>query len=76
MILYTMLPTEAVLSDENELNDYVNKQRYVDLDGRHFVVDPISEQEWRIVRLISSNPQDYLDEHYQPGKVIPISPQF
>lgn len=76
MILYTVLPDESVMEDENEFDEYLNSQRFIEYDGRHLIIEPISEQEWKIVRLISSNPQDYLNEHFQPGKAIPIKPQF
>lgn len=74
MILYTILPDEAVL--EGEEAEQFEKQRFIELDGRQLLIEPSGESEWKIVRLISSDPQDYLNERYQPGTIVPMKPQF
>lgn len=73
MIHYTPLPLEQVFEgfDQMKFN-----YREIQIDQMTMVVEPMSETEGRIVRLISPNPQDYLNAHYSPGTVIKFHPQF
>lgn len=76
MILHTVLPDQAVLEGEEELEEQVKKQRMTNINGHQLVIEPVSESECRIVRLISSDPQVYLDARYQPGTILPMSPDL
>lgn len=76
MIFHTVLPDQAVLDDEEALEEQVKKQRMTQINGFQVVVEPVSESECRIVRLISSNPQAYLDSRFQPGTVLPVTPDL
>ncbi|MCL6451540.1 MAG: YlzJ-like family protein [Acetobacteraceae bacterium] len=46
----------------------------VEYDGRRLLVQPISGVEGRIVRLISTDPADYLNPAWQPGQPIRFVP--
>ncbi len=61
MVLYTIYPQEVVFHID-EPRDYIT----VNLDNRIFVMEFINGQA-QIVRLISSDPYDYLNPDWQPG---------
>lgn len=63
-MLYTIYPPEVVFGT-------TEKPRYftVNLGGKTFVLETTDGQV-RIVRLISSDPLDYLDPRWQPGTLI------
>ncbi|MGI6491675.1 MAG: hypothetical protein GX949_05510 [Peptococcaceae bacterium] len=70
MILYTPMQLELVLEgfDTTRYPDYKN----IEYQGVAMVVEPCSPGEYRIVRLLSTNPQDYLKLELAPGMVINI----
>ncbi|HEX6923526.1 MAG TPA: YlzJ-like family protein [Bacillales bacterium] len=76
MILYTVLPDQAVLSGEDEIEEHAKKQRYIEIGGRQVLIETVSDTECKIIRLISSDPQDYLNSRYQPGNIVSMKPQI
>ena len=69
MIIYTPLPIEQVLEGNSDFSpDY----KEIEKDGCILLIEPISFSEGRIVRLISSNPQEYLKPTLQPGEIIKL----
>jgi hypothetical protein len=68
MTLYTILPLETVFAgmDKVEQEEYVE----VSINGVTMQVKPINAQQASIVRLLSCNPQDYLNPQYSPGRII------
>lgn len=72
MILYTPVPIESVLN-QNEDTTY----EYFELDyhGVTLVMEPIDSYQAKIVRLISSNPNDYLNPSYTPGNILRFKPE-
>ncbi|HHY37558.1 MAG TPA: hypothetical protein GX507_01300 [Clostridia bacterium] len=77
MILYTPIPEEVVLSSPGALGvggAVAGKEerafREIRLSvGRTLVVEDADSETSRVVRLISTNPSDYLLEGFQPGTV-------
>ncbi|QOR68613.1 YlzJ-like family protein [Cytobacillus suaedae] len=70
MILYTMMPEELVFpTNENDFG----KQRYVEHNGVSMLVNEISPQCCEIVRIVSTDPQHYLDAQYSPGQRLMVS---
>lgn len=70
MTLYTTMPLEAVLQGYN--TDYTRLTE-MQWQGRTLLVERISMSEVRIERLLQTVClNDYLDERYQPGKVMSI----
>ncbi len=70
-LLYTCLPLEQVL--ENHAAQNVEKDlnyKEINLDDKTLIVEPTGSFEGRLVRLISSNPTDYLNPKFQPGSII------
>ncbi|WP_413381502.1 YlzJ-like family protein [Alkalihalobacillus sp. 1P02AB] len=72
MILYTMMPNEMVFpEDEQTYSNYVT----VPIEDGHLVVQQINGSDYKVIRLVCSNPMAYLNEQYTPGTVIQAMPQ-
>lgn len=71
MIIYSPVPIEFIFEgyDQMKLN-----YREIQIENTTMVVDQISSSEGKIIRLISPNPQDYLNPKYQPGTMIQFNP--
>lgn len=63
MILHTIVPLHLVLEGHDRQPQWVE----VEVQGRTLLVEPVSAAHGRVVRLISSNPADYLRPEWQPG---------
>ncbi|MED1202015.1 YlzJ-like family protein [Heyndrickxia acidicola] len=69
MILYTTVPEEIIFqTDPSEFT----KQRTIQYNGVPLLVEQ-EEQYYRIIRVLSSNPADYLSEGLMPGAYISMS---
>lgn len=69
MVLYTSMPLEIVLDGIDKKYEY----QEVQVNGIKLVIEPIGLNQGKIVRMISSNPQDFLNTNYSPGKIITFS---
>ncbi|MCM3003714.1 YlzJ-like family protein [Priestia koreensis] len=67
MILYTMMPQELIFPTESVTEA---QQKVVEYNGIPFVVMQNENGQHQIVRMLSTNPQDYLDSRYQPGETV------
>ncbi len=67
MILYTIYPLEMVFEDENE-----EQPRDVEIKAGlvSLMCQSMPGGEMKITRIISTNPQDYLNPEWQPGKTL------
>ena len=63
MILWTVMPLELVFSEQ----EFVSPYEEVDYDGTKLMVERLSPTEGQVVRILSSNPEDFLNPKYQPG---------
>jgi len=70
MILWTVMPLELVFGQEDISNPYDE----IDYDGTKLMVERVSINQCRVVRLLSSNPQDYLRDDIQPGAMLTYKP--
>ncbi len=68
MILYTIVPVEAVLEGNDSFEPVYDELPWK--DGGTLLVEQCGLKKARIVRLLSSNPADYLDPAVQPGSII------
>lgn len=71
MILWTIVPEEVVYADPNQPNPAYEEIEY---DGKKVVAQKISQNEFRIVRLLTTDPSHYLRNELQPGSVITYKP--
>lgn len=68
MILYTIVPLQSVLDGSENYQPVYSEIPWQ--DGGTLVVEQCGVHSARVVRLISSNPNDYLDPELQPGNII------
>ncbi len=67
MIHYVAMPIELVIESMEKI-DYNFVE--MEIDGIKMILEPIEFNKGKIVRVISSNPYDYLNPLYQPGQII------
>ncbi len=68
MSLYTIVPEEFIFPVEFNQS----KQVTVEIKEGQLILEQVSQQEFKVVRLISSDPYAFLNENYSPGKMISI----
>ena len=73
MIHYTPLPLEDVFADWDQSR---TAPKEIAVNGVTMLVEPVNEQEAKIVQIISSNPQDFLDPSMAPGNTISFVPSL
>jgi hypothetical protein len=66
VILWTPIPMEVVLAGMEDSPAYLE----VEYNGRTLLLENIVHNQYKIVRLISTNPEEYLRNDNQPGTVI------
>ena len=73
-LFYTVLPLELVFAGI----DAERKTQPVELpiQGGILVVEPLGHRQARILRVISSDPQLFLEPRLQPGQVLEFSPNL
>lgn len=67
MMLYTVIPIEDVLEDMEKEPALTTE---LVIGGVIMEIELLGNFEGRVVRVISSDPQDYLASHHQPGSII------
>ncbi len=72
MILYTMMPQELIFPSES---DAFHHQCTIIQDGVELLVETTSDDIGRIVRILSTDPQHYLDPRFSPGTKISLLEQ-
>lgn len=72
MVIYTPIPADFLLSDQDK------NRKFTEIPfGEAIVVAEISgEGVCKVVRLISSDPEDYLNPQLQPGCEVVYKPVF
>ena len=66
-LIYTPIPLEQIFPDNLDNLEY----KELDLgDGKTVIVERVNESQCKIVRLISTDCNDFLDSRYQPGTLI------
>ena len=73
MIIYSVMPMEMIMKnvDTTEYN-----YQEAEIDGLKMLVEPVPHSgEVKIVRLMSPDPQDYLNPRYMPGQTIYFRPE-
>ena len=66
MIIYTPMPIEEVLKDYDKVKEF----KEIDYQGKKLQVETLENGQYKIARILSSSPQDYLDPKLQPGVIL------
>jgi len=67
MILYTMMPHELIFPSEPEVE---SRQKMITYQGVPLIVEQMDQENFQVIRIMSTNPQDYLNEQICPGMKI------
>ncbi|QDI90193.1 hypothetical protein EPH95_02585 [Salicibibacter halophilus] len=62
MTLYTHLPIEDVMAEKND-----TEVKYKDTPSGTVMIQKNEDGAWIVQRLVSPDPNDYLNDSYQPG---------
>lgn len=71
MIYYAAFPPELVFEGQQS---YAPQYRQIPFARGYIIVETVSPASLRIVGLISSEVQDYLEPQFQPGRIIELLP--
>lgn len=66
MILYTTVPLEAVFAGGDRSGNMVE----LDLGSRWLLVEALPTGQARVIKLLSTDPADFLRPEWQPGQLI------
>ncbi|MFC0271358.1 YlzJ-like family protein [Metabacillus herbersteinensis] len=65
MILYTMMPNELIYPTADNIFE---KQSIVSHNGVELLVQQTENSQYEIIRVLSSDPNHYLNQQYCPGQ--------
>ncbi|CAH0153043.1 MULTISPECIES: YlzJ-like family protein [Priestia] len=68
MILYTMMPQELIFQQSYQQEQ--SQPKLINHNGIPVIVEENEQKQQQIVRILSTNPQDYLNENYYPGQIL------
>ncbi|MGB9813570.1 MAG: YlzJ-like family protein [Thermovenabulum sp.] len=68
MILYTTMPMEIIMEGFDKVN--INYKEINVKENLRLIIEPIDNFSAKVIRIISSDPMDYLNPEYQPGNII------
>lgn len=74
MVLWTIIPSELIFQEQSAAASPVYEE--VDLAGKKVIVERCSPNQSKIVKLISTCPDDYLLAEFQPGTVLTYKPAY
>ena len=66
MVIYTPMSIEEVLKDYDKVKEF----KEINYQGKKLQVEMLESGQYRIVRILSSSPQDFLDPKLQPGLIL------
>lgn len=72
-MIYSAIPTEVILEGWGQYEQQLQELNY---NGVTMQVELLAPNQAKVVRLISPNPQDYLNPAYTPGQVIHFHANF
>ncbi|KNZ69334.1 hypothetical protein Tfer_1971 [Thermincola ferriacetica] len=70
MIIYMPWPAQDIFKQDNEQYKY----QEIEVQGTKLLVEPIAMDQCRVVRVLSTDPQDYLKTEFQPGSELTFTP--
>ncbi|ADL13074.1 YlzJ-like family protein [Acetohalobium arabaticum] len=74
MVYYSIIPAGDIFAEEDE--EAEEELVELEVDGVTMLINQTEVDKGEIVKVISSNPQDYLNADYQPGTMIKFEPQI
>ncbi|MFY0542726.1 YlzJ-like family protein [Brevibacillus sp. H7] len=74
MIIYSIVPMELIFQNHEQMEK--QEIRELSFGEMTMLIEPTGAYEGKIIRLISPNPQDYLNPRYAPGQKIMFKPEW
>lgn len=71
---YSIIPGEMIFDEWDGAE--LEKHQEMAIGGCQCVVEPMEDNQVKIVKLLSSNPSDFMNPQYQPGTIIKFSPEI
>lgn len=65
MVIYTPLPLESVLEGIEDLS----YGKFIEIDGKWLEYKEYNDKKKELIRLISTDPNDYLNPVFSPGRI-------
>lgn len=69
MTLYTIVPDEIIFPHHH---DKIAQMIEMKVNGVHVMVEHEGGSSFRIDRIVSTNPEDYMKANVQPGEVVNV----
>lgn len=73
-MIYSVVPVEQIMSSTEDVSPAEIEE--MTIDGRVMQVQAINAKQAQIVRLISTDPLDYLNPAYAPGQIVQMQPKL
>jgi hypothetical protein len=73
MTLYTIVPEEIIFPHHHERTANMIEMK---LNGVHIMVEHEGGSTFRIDRIVSTNPDDYMHTNIQPGEIVNVFSQL
>ncbi|WP_257351485.1 YlzJ-like family protein [Pseudalkalibacillus decolorationis] len=70
MILYTMMPSEAIF--QTNPSEY-EKHSVIEMNGIPVMVERLEDQSCKVVRMMSTDPNHYMQTNLQPGTILKMT---
>jgi hypothetical protein len=69
-MLYTIIPVESIFESESDSQEDAHDEVEIGRSGACLLVNSLSGGKYKVIRIISTDPQDYLNPQWQPGTII------
>lgn len=69
-ILYTIVPPEIIFGEDEDGEERSGRETAVEVGGVTLLVEPDGFGRGTVKRVISTDPDDYLDQRWQPGMTV------
>lgn len=73
MILWTVMPLDLIFGPQETSHPPYEEIEYT---GTKMQVTRLSDNQWQIIRILSTDPNDYLRTDIQPGTILVNKPVF
>lgn len=74
MMLYTIIPSEAIFDSATETSSVESAAAEVEIKqgSVSLLAQPLPGGQYKINRIVSTDPQDYLKPEWQPGSIMSL----
>lgn len=70
MIIYSTLSMEEIFPDPST---ETTNRAYLSINGKQVYAEQLADGSYQLLQLLSTDPQDFLNNDYQPGAYVSLS---